>query len=326
MVLLITGVGQFGRRWQRPLDEMLVRFTAMGKGDLAPKPPITSRIREVQNVIKVQENMRHNLISLASIRNDLAVAREIQERTFPAQIPRFPGLDLARYASPAEETGGDTYDLAEVGFAPDQMSFRPPRDQPDAKALFMMLGDATGHGVGPALIATQVRAMIKMGQELGGDMAGVISSLNEQLSADLPDNRFITLWMGVVDPITRTLYHYSAGQGPILYYQAKTKTVDVWQADAPPLAALPGLPVEAIQTRSMAPHDILVVLSDGFYEARNSRGEMFGITRVTELIQSRADGGADDLLQALLTGLAEFTTGTPADDDRTAIILKIVTD
>ncbi len=89
----------------------------------------------------------------------------------------------------------------------------------------LLLADATGHGIGPALSVTQLRAMLRMAVRAGLAAGGsasreVAQHINEQLYADLPSNRFITAWLAMLDAAAGTLTTYSAGQAPLLLYRA----------------------------------------------------------------------------------------------------------
>ena len=83
--------------------------------------------------------------------------------------PTLDGYDCAGYSEPAEDTGGDTWDAVPIG----------------SGAVFL-LGDATGHGVGPAISVTQVRSMLRMALLLGADVQKLVDHLNRQLYSDMP--------------------------------------------------------------------------------------------------------------------------------------------
>ena len=85
------------------------------------------------------------------LERDLQIARQIQQGTFPDALPAIGGFDLVAWSEPADETGGDTYDV--IGRS--------------AGSVLFLLADATGHGIGPALSVTQVRAMLRNGPRSG---------------------------------------------------------------------------------------------------------------------------------------------------------------
>ena len=249
--------------------------------------------------------MRLGLRSLLKLERDLQLARQIQERTFPDVIPDLRGFRIDAWSEPAEETGGDTYDVVECG-----------------DRVVLLLADATGHGIGPAISVTQVRAMLRMAVQLGADLATIVRDLNKQLYADLPDGRFITAWLAEIDTVAGTLASFSAGQAPIVRYDAAAGRCIVRPADTVPLGVVPDLSVEITEPHKLADGDIVAVFSDGIYEALDSAGEQFGVDRVTQIIAGHHDGTPTEIIAALREAVGAFTGDTAANDDRTGIVIK----
>jgi serine phosphatase RsbU (regulator of sigma subunit) len=98
--------------------------------------------------LKERDGLREERVK---IERDLALARKIQMDVLPKELPTCPGYDMAAFSHPAEQTGGDIYDLIAVALDP-----LKPGEPP---SLVLLLADATGHGIGPALSVTQVRSM-----------------------------------------------------------------------------------------------------------------------------------------------------------------------
>jgi phosphoserine phosphatase len=192
----------------------------------------------------------------------------------------------------------------------------------EAEGAVLLLADATGHGIGPALSVTQVRAMLRMAIRVGEDLPAIIRHLNAQLCADLTEGRFITAWLGELDARERTLTGFSCGQGPLLYYRAADETCRALETDAVPLGCFDDLEVSLRAPMRMEPGDIFVALSDGVVEAENPDGELFGTKRVTDVIASHCESSASELMAALRKALAAFTGTAPAADDRTVVIVK----
>jgi sigma-B regulation protein RsbU (phosphoserine phosphatase) len=145
---------------------------------------------------------------------------------------------------------------------------------------------------------------------------------NAQLCADLSDGRFITAWLGEIDARDGTLTGFSCGQGPLLYYRAADDRTEVIETDAIPLGCFEDLPVTVPSPRRMDPGDVFVVLSDGVVEAENASGEHFGTERVIDVIARRHAEPAADIVAALREALSAFADGTPADDDRTVLVVR----
>ncbi len=292
-------------RYSEPIEALVRQSDRISRGDLEPGPAIVSRVREVRRLARAQERMRLGLRSLVKLERDLQLARQIQERTFPDVIPELRGFQIDAWSEPAEETGGDTYDVVKRG-----------------DRVVLLLADATGHGIGPAISVTQVRAMLRMAVQLGADLATIVRDLNEQLCADLPEGRFITAWLGEIDTVAGTLTSFSAGQAPIVRYDAAGGQCVALPADAVPLGVVADLPVEIAEPGELAVGDIVAIVSDGIYEALNAAGEQFGVDRVTQVIVDHHDGTPADIIAALREAVGLFAGGTAAKDDRTGIVIK----
>src|SRR5262249_17497490 len=144
------------------------------------------------------------------------------------------GFDIDAWNEPADATGGDTYDV--IGYQREENGLEITST--NAERALLLLADATGHGIGPALSVTQVRAMLRIAVRVGQDLPSIIRHLNAQLCADLTEGRFVSAWLGDLDSRDGTLAGFSCGQGPLLYYRAAAKRCDTLATDAVPLGCL----------------------------------------------------------------------------------------
>ncbi|MCP3904207.1 MAG: SpoIIE family protein phosphatase [Planctomycetes bacterium] len=298
-------------RYSEPVEELVQRSERIAQGNLAAADPVATKVAEVHHLASAQERMKIGLRSLMKMARDLQLARQIQQSTFPERLPELPGFELYAWAEPAEETGGDTYDA--IGL-----------EDPDGHTTgaLLLLADATGHGVGAALSVAEIRALLRMAVRLEGEFADIVRHVNEQLYEDLPPERFITTWLARLDAPTAILTCFSAGQAPLLHYRRADDTVHRASADTPPLGIIPDIEIEVGPPVKLEPGDIYAVLSDGFFEAAGPDGELFGTARVEELIRRDHDATPEAIIDAVRAEIETFTHGAPADDDRTALIIK----
>ncbi len=308
------------RRFGGPIEALVSQSDRMGRGDLGPGEPVESPVREVRRLAEAQERMRLALRTLMKMERDLQLAREIQQRALPERLPALPGFAIAAWGEPAEAAGGDSYDV--VGYR--SSAGKPQRTLAldGADHALLLMADAAGHGIGPALSVTQVRAMLRMAARSGEDLARIACYLNEQLAEDLPPGRFVTAWLGDLDARRFTLTSFSAGQAPLLHYDASRGAVEERPADAPPLGVLDSLDVAIPAPLPLRRGDVFAVISDGVFEATDPDGREFGVQRVGQLIARHAAAGPDHILATLRTALTDFTGGVPARDDRTALLIQ----
>lgn len=256
-----------------------------------------------------RERLLAERIVRLKMERDLEAARVIQEGVLPRLVPILGGYDVAGFSRPAEQTGGDIYDLIPMGTAP-------------SSPLALLLADASGHGIGPALSVVQVRAMLRMGLRLGASIADLVQQIDAQLLQDLGDDQFVTAFVGCLDPVRHDLVYHAAGQGPLLHFHAADGRAEWRGATALPLGvaevAVMASPVRMV----LEPGDFVVLLTDGFYECANRDGAVYGEERVLELLARHRALDARGVIDALVRAVDEFAGGVVQADDLTAIILR----
>ena len=186
----------------------------------------------------------------------------------------------------------------------------------------MLLGDATGHGFGPALSATQMQAMLRVTFRLNADLDSAYMHVNNQLEEDLPDDRFITAFIGFLDYHEHQVEYHSPGQGPILHYRATSGNCDRHRPTNPPVGVMRIDGNDRAHTLEMAPGDILALISDGIYEYEAEDGAQFGAQRVASLIHKHRGATMEDLCQLLVDEVRTFAAEAEQADDVTIVLLK----
>ncbi len=249
--------------------------------------------------------MTDALLAKERLDEEVSVAREIQISTLPTEMPQVPGYDLHGAFCPASHAGGDLFDLVILN-----------------DELFMLLGDATGHGFGPALSATQMQAMLRVAFRLGATLDEAYTQVNNQLAEDLPDDRFITAFAGFLDPVGHEVRFHSGGQGPILHYRATQQDIEWYKPTTFPVGAMEVDSAGEAQRFDMQPGDILGLLSDGVYEYQDPLGKLFGEDRVADILVRNAERSMAEISDAVLAAAREFGAGTDQKDDITVVLVK----
>jgi len=236
---------------------------------------------------------------------EVALAREIQMSTLPTEMPSVPGYDVHGQFEPASHAGGDLFDLVVL----------------DGQ-LFILLGDATGHGFGPALSATQMQAMLRVAFRCGADLDQAYRHVNNQLEEDLPSDRFITAFVGFLDPGQHSLRFHSGGQGPILHFKAADESCQWHQPTTFPVGIMRLSEPGEAEVLRMEPGDLLVLLSDGIYEFENRQGVPFGEGRVERLLQYHHRLPVAELARQILNAVFEHGDGVEQKDDITLVLVR----
>ena len=248
---------------------------------------------------------------------DLKIAEMIQTAAQTTDIPVFEGYEIATSFRPADETGGDAFDVIDLR----EIEAR----EGDRADGLLFLADATGHGVGPAISSVSTLAMIRMAARLGGSLESIIRAVNEQACEDLPSGRFVTAFVGELDCERHEIRWQSAGQAPLLHVPAgarRDESEESFKANGCPMGILPEFLGDPAEPFVLEVGDLFAVLSDGYFETASPEGELFGTERVLDFLHAHKAGSAQDALNALTAQLDIFSHGAPADDDRTGIVVK----
>lgn len=241
---------------------------------------------------------------LESINHDLDIARSIQQGLLPASPPQLDHFEIAGWNQPANQTGGDYFDWQRL---------------PDGQ-IAISVGDATGHGIGPALVSALCRAYARASFLAEHDQ--VLERLNSLLANDLADDRFVTFAVIFLNPVSSEIKVLSAGHGPILWYRRAKNKLENFEAQGIPLGMIAGMPYEDSRLKCLKAGDMVVLVTDGFYEWQNPNGEEFGLERLKDMICQSRDCSADEVIARLYAAVKDFSRGTEQADDLTAVVLK----
>jgi serine phosphatase RsbU (regulator of sigma subunit) len=240
------------------------------------------------------------------LEHDLGLARAIQQGLLPLAPPPVERFEVAGWNQPADQTGGDYYDW---------------RHLTDGRVV-VVLADVTGHGVGPALMAAACRAYERASLPGDDGLGRGMSRMNDLLAADLPPGKLVTLVTALVDPPGNRVELLSAGHGPLMFFTAADGRVQRFDAHGVPFGVMSGIPYGPPQTLFMEPGDLLLLVTDGFFEWANADGEQFGIDRLERTIRVAAGLAPDQIIARMHADVRSFADGAPQADDLTVVIVK----
>ena len=257
-------------------------------------------------VVLHRAKVTEQIMASERLGREISVARDVQMGTLPKDMPNIEGYEFGGAFSPTDQTGGDLYDFIPLG-----------NDR-----LFMLMGDATGHGIGPALSATQVRAMLRVALRLQSSLDDAFIHINDQLCEDLPDDRFVTGFFGLLDASSHTVRFHSGGQGPIMHFQADMGEYDWHPATTFPLGYMPHTELGAPQTAVLEPGDVLGLISDGIYEYENEEGVQFGRRGVMRVLDAHPEANAQQLVDLIMEAARKHGGSAPQADDITIVLAR----
>jgi PAS domain S-box-containing protein len=237
----------------------------------------------------------------------LRVARDIQQRLFPKAAPAMPGYDLAGASYPAEATGGDYFDYLPMLH----------------DGLGIVVGDVTGHGIGPALLMAETRAYLRIVALNRALVGEVLTRANRVLAEDVGSERFVTVLLARLDAAARTLAYANAGHpaGYVLDRQGSLRMK--LKRTGPPLGVRPDTAYADSPKVPLESGDLVLLLTDGFEETMAPDNSFYGAERALEVVRAHQDQPAQDIVAALYASVREFAQGEAQLDDLTVIVLKV---
>jgi sigma-B regulation protein RsbU (phosphoserine phosphatase) len=250
-----------------------------------------------------------HLDSLEKVRleQSLEIASAIQSGLMPSVPEGLDGFDLFGWYQSAERASGDFYD------------FVPMKDGRFA----VVVGDVTGHGIGPALVTASAQGTLRSTLRFLDDPGEAICLLNEDLSARLDDGMFVTLFLGI---FSKDCFSYlNAGHTPPLIWRAATGEIETVDGDGPALGMMDSFPYETPSVVQLEAGDVFLALTDGIVEARAAVGseELYGEEEVREVLSELAAAGksAEEIGGELVQRVLKFVAGY-REDDMTLVVVR----
>jgi sigma-B regulation protein RsbU (phosphoserine phosphatase) len=264
--------------------------------------------RQTGLALEVSE-LAHSLAAEAAqrerVNREMEIAREVQERLFPQEMPNIAGGSVAGACRAALGVGGDYYDVINL----------------EDGRLGLAIGDVSGKGISAALLMASLRASLR-GVTLDNprDFAKLMHKVNVLVYEASASNRYATFFFAAYDPRTRRLECVNAGHNPPVILR-KDEVIRL-EAGGPVVGLLPFAPYVE-QALALEPGDLLLLYTDGISEAMTHDDEEWGEERMIEAATRVRNKNADEVLHALFAACDKFTAGAPQHDDMTMLILKL---
>jgi sigma-B regulation protein RsbU (phosphoserine phosphatase) len=168
-----------------------------------------------------------------------------------------------------------------------------------------------------------VRSSLRQRLSLPGNIDRIINDVNRQLARDVEDTgQFMTMFYLNIDAASQKLKWVRAGHEPGIFYDPGTDTFEELKGPGIALGVIDGWQYEMNERIGLTPGQIIVLSTDGVWEAHNSNGEIFGKERLNEIIRQHAAKKAEEIIEAVITAVNQFQDESEVEDDITLIVIK----
>lgn len=238
---------------------------------------------------------------------DMDLAAQVQRMFLPMSKPAIAGLEIAGIMQAARGVGGDYYDYIPV----------------DPHTIQVVVADVAGKGVSAALLMSATAAAMQLEANHERSMLELVKRLNAGIHSVSDGEHYVTLLLMEIDTHKRTVRYVNCGHNPALLFQADQGKVIRMNSSCPPVGMFSEEFCE-LASSNLAPGDVLVLYTDGVTEAQNRLGEEFGSQRLADLVRRSSSASAEDLMNNIVHGAAEFSGDAGFSDDVTVVVVKCV--
>jgi phosphoserine phosphatase RsbU/P len=242
-------------------------------------------------------------------KEELKIAKRVQSSLLPKNLEQNSDFALAAFSEAADEVGGDYYDTFTIN---------------ESKTA-IIISDVSGKGTSAAFHMSQMKGVFLSLAQLDLDPKTFLVKANIALSKCLDKASFITTSYFVINTDIKTVDFARAGHCPTLYYNAASKAWQFFQNKGLGLGILRNNGFEnyiQLNTFTYSTGDIIILYTDGITEAENARGEQYGYELLQKAADKVADKNAEEIQDALINNLYEFTGSSIIDDDHTTLVIK----
>ncbi|MFN0136096.1 MAG: SpoIIE family protein phosphatase [Phycisphaerae bacterium] len=293
----------------RPINALTETARRVAAGDLDARADVR-RSDEIGQLGRTLNEMVPQLRDSLKLREALALAQEVQQHLLPSIAPRVAGFDLSGRSLYCDQTGGDYFDFLELSGGDGGVQ------------VGIVVADVTGHGAAAALLMATVRAAIRSRADRAGDLGALVTEINRVLAVGTPEDRFVTLYLLAIDADRRVLRWVSAGHEAAIRYDAASGSVRDLSGRDLALAIDGAWSYGECGPETLQVGDVILIGTDGIWETRDARRDMYGKERLERVLQRTAGRGADDILDAVFSDIAAFRGDADQLDDVTLVVVK----
>ena len=297
------------RNFTVPITRLADAAGKLARGDFDVTVDIATN-DELQQLGEVFNQVGPGMKERQKIKESLELAREIQQHFLPAEDLESDHFQVAGLCRYCDETGGDYYDLFDL------RATAPAR-------VGLVLGDVSGHGIPAAMLMISTGSILRNNAPRhGNDLSAAITELNRHLVKNSDPGKFMTLFYGLLDEKSKTLSWASAGHDPAIWYHAESGKFTELKNTGMPLGVMEDAQFGQADPITLCAGDIVVIGTDGIWEAQNASNRMYGKERLVDLISLNKDKSARQIASSVVESVLEFCSDTPPADDITLLVIK----
>ena len=239
----------------------------------------------------------------ARLDHEIEIASEIQRQLLPRALPNLPNLAVSGSTLSCQSVGGDCFDVIELG----------------GGRFGFFVGDVSGKGISAALLATLLQGVFFTTAAMDIALPGIFSRVNQYLCERSGEDRYATVFYGVLDKSGRFEY-VNAGHVPPILRRKNGALEGLGSANFPV-----GMFAEAEYQSSRVqidPGDFIVIYTDGVSEAANPQNELFEEGRLRTILEAFTGETVEELTAAVREGVKNFVSGAAQSDDITTLAIQ----
>ncbi len=254
------------------------------------------------------ENARlhRELLEKQRLERDLQLARNIQRSLLPDAPPVVPGYDIAVLNEPCFEVGGDYYDFLALG----------------PHTLLLVVADVEGKGVSSALVMSNLQATLRALVTHLHSLEVITLSLNEMILTDTRSEKFLSIFLGLVDTRRQGLHYINAGHIPPLLLRADGSAL--WLEEGGMVIGLFSAVDYQRGSLRLESGDVILCCTDGIIEACNTEQEQFGQQRLVDLVKANRHLSAQELVEFITRQVSDYSRGGTHVDDKVLMVVKVL--
>ena len=256
--------------------------------------------RMLKNLRKQIELQSQQTTARKIVERELQMARETQRSLLPSEFPPFPDrkeFDLHAVSQAAHHVAGDFFDFFLV----------------NPRTLVFVIADVSGKGMSAALVMAVTRTIVRDLARSGSSPADILRETNERLRESQKGAAFVTLFLGSYNITNGRITYANGGHQPPFLMARSGEISTVGEATGTIVGMLENQSYRNAELR-LAPGDTLVLITDGFTEARSPSGEFYGTARVKSFLQANHHSSTSVLCESAVRDITQFQNGQLADD------------